>query len=404
MKKVAIVGVEGSGKTVLMAAMGEKYKSPDVNGVFLKPLNRTTYSYCTKEVAKLRNGEWPFATESGVTELDWELMLQNRSKTGLEEVCQLSFLDFGGEIYRRAFGDRAQAELEDEDEQRKSAVERLKAHVCEADVLLVLVNLSDIINGCASDDRTIEMNWLSQAILSFAFDRAFKRNVALVFTQSDTYSETIAHYGGVEGVLKKYLSEVDASYGSRLALFRVAAVNKTLPSPDGSGLSVPAPDFASEGLEEVLAWIVGHLKRDVDADRRREFMRRAKKIGVRIGIGCAALLAISAAVALIVSGSSESGGAGVATAPQASSYAQTSYSSNPAQSCALCNGTGLRKCTRVGSFPGSYPLLGVHVQRCAACGGAGCLQGPYGPMPCVCVSGQVLCPECGGSGNVICQH
>ena len=231
MKKVAIVGVEGSGKTVLMAAMGDKYRSPDANGVFLKPINRQTYSYCTKEVAMLRAGKWPLATENSVTELDWKLMLQTRSKAGQEEVCQLSFLDFGGEIYRRAFGDRDQSELDDEDEQRKSAVERLKAHVREADVLMVLVNLSDIINGSVSDERTIEMNWLSQAILSFAYDSASKRNVALIFTQSDTYAETITRYGGVEGTLRKFLSEVDASYGNRLAVFDVAAVNKTRTTP-----------------------------------------------------------------------------------------------------------------------------------------------------------------------------
>ena len=409
MKKVAIVGVEGSGKTVLMAAMGDKYRSPDANGVFLKPVNRQTYAYCTKEVAMLRAGKWPLATENSVTELDWKLMLQTRSKEDHEEVCQLSFLDFGGEIYRRAFGDRDQSELEDEDEQRKSAVERLRTHVREADVLMVLVNLSDIINGSATDERTIEMNWLSQAILSFAYDSASKRNVALIFTQSDTYGETITRYGGVEGTLRKYLSEVDASYGNRLAVFEVAAVNKTMPSPDDSGLSMPAPDFTSEGLEKVLAWIVGRLKKDIDIGRRKDFMLKAKKFGKRAGIACAALVAISAAIALIVVFGGRSGSsAGASSSSQAQSASQISSGtptpSDSAPSCSLCNGTGLRKCTRAGSFPGSYPMMGVHVQRCTSCGGAGFMPSPYGPLPCVCVSGQVLCPECGGSGNVVCRH
>ena len=201
MKKIAIVGVEGSGKTVLMAVMGDKYESPDANGVFLRPMNRETYSYYTKETANLRNGKWPLATESSVLELDWMLMRQSGPSASQEQLGQISFLDFGGEIYRRAFGDRAQSELEDEDEQRKNAVERLKAHVKNADALIVLVNLSDIINGKGNDERTIEMNWLSQAILSFAYEKAEKQNVALVFTQADTYVETIASCGGVRNAV-----------------------------------------------------------------------------------------------------------------------------------------------------------------------------------------------------------
>ena len=37
MKKVAIVGVEGSGKTVMLAGLGELYARPDENGFFLAP-------------------------------------------------------------------------------------------------------------------------------------------------------------------------------------------------------------------------------------------------------------------------------------------------------------------------------------------------------------------------------
>lgn len=37
MKKIAIVGVEGSGKTVMMAAMGEQWACPDERGYFLSP-------------------------------------------------------------------------------------------------------------------------------------------------------------------------------------------------------------------------------------------------------------------------------------------------------------------------------------------------------------------------------
>ena len=39
MKKVAIVGVEGSGKTVMLAGLGDLYTCPDEEGYFLAPKN-----------------------------------------------------------------------------------------------------------------------------------------------------------------------------------------------------------------------------------------------------------------------------------------------------------------------------------------------------------------------------
>ena len=179
--------------------------------------------------------------------------------------------DFGGEIYRLAFGG---GEHDEPDEDTKNAIAQLRSHVEEAEVLIVLVNLSDIINGKRNEERTIEMNWLSQAILSFAYDEANKSSVALVFTQADSYAETITDCGGLRGVLTKYMPTVDTSYGKRLALFSVAAVNKTVPAPDGSGFQVPSPDFKPQGLENLVSWVVNYV---VEVRRRKE-QRVAKAI------------------------------------------------------------------------------------------------------------------------------
>ena len=264
MRKVAIVGVEGSGKTVLMSVMGDKYESPDINGVFLQPMNRETYSYYTKETAKLRDGKWPLATESIVLELDWMLMRQSSSDAHQEKLGQISFLDFGGEVYRIAFADKSQQELNAIEEQRRNAAERLRAHVQDADVLIVLINLSDIINGKQGEDRTIEMNWLSQAILSYAYEKAGKTNVALVFTQTDLYAPTIEKCGGLRGTLAACMRTVNSRYGNRLSLFSVSAV-KSVPSRDGTGAQVPIPDFKPQGLEQLIGWIV----EGIDEERNR---------------------------------------------------------------------------------------------------------------------------------------
>ena len=264
MKKIAIVGVEGSGKTVLMAAMGDKYKSPDANGIFLKPVNRETFAYCEKLMGQMQDGKWPIATGKAITDnLRWTLA-RKVAEGEDDRIAELSFLDFGGEIYRLAFGGGVHDEP---DEDTKNAITQLRSHVEEAEVLIVLVNLSDIINGKRNEERTIEMNWLSQAILSFAYDEANKSSVALVFTQADSYAETITDCGGLRGVLTKYMPTVDTSYGKRLALFSVAAVNKTVPAPDGSGFQVPSPDFKPQGLENLVSWVVNYV---VEVRRRKE--------------------------------------------------------------------------------------------------------------------------------------
>lgn len=271
MNNIAIVGVEGSGKTVLMAAMGDKYKSPDANGIFLKPVNRETFAYCEKLMGEMQDGKWPIATGKAITDnLRWTLTRKVADGDD-DRIAELSFLDFGGEIYRLAFGGGVHDEP---DEDTKNAITQLRSHVEEAEVLIVLVNLSDIINGKRNEERTIEMNWLSQAILSFAYDEAKKSSVALVFTQADSYAETITDCGGLRGVLTKYMPTVDTSYGKRLALFSVAAVNKTVPAPDGSGFQVPSPDFKPHGLENLVSWVVNYV---VEVRRRKE-QRVAKAI------------------------------------------------------------------------------------------------------------------------------
>lgn len=249
MVKVAILGVEGSGKTVLFSVMGDRYETPDKNGLFLTSLNLETYSYCKKGMAALRKGDWPSATtpEASV-ELDWQLMEKRRAGEAGIPLAHLSFLDFAGEVYRKAFGGaRREGGTADE----RNAVERLRSHVKKADVLIVLVDLSKIINGDESDARTIEMNWLSQAILR----ETHEKSVALVFTQTDRYSETIRQCGGVRGALAKYLPVVNSTYGNELPLFAVAAVDATVPSADDPTLMSPASDFGSMGFEELMAWI-----------------------------------------------------------------------------------------------------------------------------------------------------
>ena len=98
MKKVAIVGVEGSGKTVMLAGLGDLYTYPDEEGYFLAPKNFGTAAYVAEKIERMRKGEWPVATAGDEMQgLDWTLEWKDPSaRRPPEKICEVSFLDFAG--------------------------------------------------------------------------------------------------------------------------------------------------------------------------------------------------------------------------------------------------------------------------------------------------------------------
>ena len=253
MKKVAIVGVEGSGKTVMLAGLGELYSKPDEQGYFLSPKNFTTASYVADKIERMRRGEWPTATAEDVLQgLDWTLRRKERADARPVDVCEISCLDFAGEVYRAAFGIKAEtvdANVADE-------VEELKAYIRQAQDLIVLVNLRDVIDRGLGDPRVRESVWITKALLEYALSTAGGRKeprAMIVLSQADSYAATIAECGGAKGVLEKYLRDVANNYGW-LDIVAASAVDKT--DIDGDGNVIPAEDFHLAGLKPVVEWIL----------------------------------------------------------------------------------------------------------------------------------------------------
>ena len=257
MKKVAIVGVEGSGKTVMLACLGELYTTPDEQGYFLDPENFQTAAYVMDKISRLRNGEWPMATSDDVMqELNWTLRRRNPGGCRPEEICEISFLDFGGEVYRAAFGIRGGV-----DEALSNEIKQLKDYVSAADELIVLINLRDIINNGVSDRRVQESIWITSSILKSALNRpnGSTPRASIAITQADSYADTIRTCGGARGVLAKYLPHVSNSY-DWLDIFYVTAVDKTVIGDDGN--PIPDPSFKSDGLRVLMDWIINSGEKD----------------------------------------------------------------------------------------------------------------------------------------------
>ncbi|MBE6405936.1 MAG: hypothetical protein E7040_07945 [Lentisphaerae bacterium] len=247
MRKISIVGVEGSGKTVLLSAIGDKYENPDVSGVFMSPENARAFGFVKLHMEAMRNGQWPAATTTN-SNLDWTLFKKTDSVK--EIICQLSLLDFAGELYRLCFGEHSEDEIGNWAEE----MEILKKHIAESDLLIVIVNLSDVINASPSNPRARETMWLTKSVIDYATRNGNDKDVAIVFSQADIYKSEIEACGGKEAALQKYLPHVANVYDN-LPVFTVSAINKTVPD-ENTGIAIPARDFKSEGLDELMEWII----------------------------------------------------------------------------------------------------------------------------------------------------
>ena len=247
MRKISIVGVEGSGKTVLLSAIGDKYENPDVSGVFMSPENARAFGFVKLHMEAMRNGQWPAATTTN-SNLDWTLF--KKTDSAKETICQLSLLDFAGELYRLCFGEHSEDEIGNWAEE----MEILKKHIAESDLLIVIVNLSDVINASPSNPRARETMWLTKSVIDYATRNGNDKDVAIVFSQADIYKSEIEACGGKEAALQKYLPHVANVYDS-LPIFAVSAINKTIPD-ENTGIAIPARDFKSEGLDELMEWII----------------------------------------------------------------------------------------------------------------------------------------------------
>ena len=262
MSNIAIVGVESSGKTALMISWGWHYQHPDRNGYYLTPDpkgGQNTLDYVCNEMNRMRGGSWPMATSKDESrQLNWVLG-RNGSSLG-----EMSFIDFGGELYRDAFNDGPSAALALKErtfwdkiagkpEHQDTPVEKLQRHVKNCSALVILMNLADVINDPQmAEPRTRQMISIVKSMMDVVRKRQAMGGVALVFTQADSYADIIEKSGSLKNTYQSYLPVIAAHFPN-VRLFAVSAVNKTIPSEDG--YPVPAANFEAEGFEKLTAWV-----------------------------------------------------------------------------------------------------------------------------------------------------
>ena len=263
MRKVAIVGVEGAGKTVMLAGLGELCKRPDEHGYFLSPKNYSTFQYVREKIEKMKTGQWPTATPEDLMQgLDWTLKKQIPNAKPIE-VCSLSCLDFAGEVYRGAF---CAEYTHEESEEEKS----LKQYIHDCDDLIVLINLKDVITNGLQDGRVRQSMWITNAILEYALEcnpKGKAKRAAIVLSQADSYRSTIESCGGAVGVLQRYLPYVANEY-DWLDIFDVSTVDRVITDDDGN--ACPPPDFQLTPLKPIMEWIYKGAEKHGGSELKRE--------------------------------------------------------------------------------------------------------------------------------------
>jgi formylglycine-generating enzyme required for sulfatase activity len=242
MGKVAIVGVEGSGKTVLMAGLCECFKQvPGSDDPYLMPENKAAHMFMMQVPHKLRvKREWPAATNiDGLRSMKWTL---RKGQTILEEI---EMLDYPGELYRLAFDDEARpAEIE----AKRSELNEFLGHLSDAKVLVVLLNLSDLENP-GENARNAETIWMTRKIFDYAQRLPNLVRKMLVFTQADRYEKQLKAAGGPKALYARDLPMMHVLH-PQLMVTAVSAVNHV------DALNRPSEGYSSESCVELMDLII----------------------------------------------------------------------------------------------------------------------------------------------------
>ncbi len=275
MAKICIVGTEGAGKTIFLSVFAMRYQDANTEHPWMEFKNRETARYVAEVWGTLASQEWPPSTPPGdFTKLEWSL--HTAVKTDQKE-HNITVLDAPGQDIRAIF---------DSDPDSLNANQReLQRRLEEADILLVLVNLVEAIRAT---DPVQQAN--VQIPIKLMLDSVLARKnarVAILLSQHDQlrpYFDSISvPRDDPMKALRACLPTVygvAARTGERLKVFFIASVAETEPFVDEQGKAWrrPRADFRSEGLNEVMLWLVTGAKGVRDDEQHAETTRKEAEI------------------------------------------------------------------------------------------------------------------------------
>ena len=254
MPAIAIIGTEGSGKTVLTTTLAKRLSTIDSRGVFLNPQGVGTLKYVEKVWQTLQQGDWPPSTPPGqLFELRWKLEIIGEMES------EVRLVDAAGQDLRLLFGEDRVADT-------KSLPEFLRrlAEYCRcADIVLFLINLKDF-TGQGNPQQRTENEAAIKGAMDYLSADGRTRRFCIVFTQVDLYRQLAATRGGWRSLAAEAIPYIYAAYieSKHVPIFLVSAVNKTKVAVDDSGVPrrVPEPGFGSDGFDKVVDWMTAQVR------------------------------------------------------------------------------------------------------------------------------------------------
>ena len=313
-REVLLLGVKGSGKTVLLSVLGKRFESEGPLGLCLVPESGTaTDDFVTEVALRLAEGRFPAAT--GRSE---RMLLRWTVRSGRRTLFSLSSMDCAGETILDAFcgaqdGDDDDVPQLDDDELyvtrpgggEKAVAEMLREMADRAAAICLVLNPNDF----PSNARRAVLDDPDQ---KRDFEERFKamRRLSLAIAQNPCYAGktlfVLLTQVGDEAIRSGLESTGDpASYvesefpallrsapGARcLAVSAVNEVDESVDERTGRVVLSPAHGFTSSGLTEFLVRVGGVLSPALagvsgawdglrSAERADSFVRASVRISV----------------------------------------------------------------------------------------------------------------------------
>ena len=290
---IAVIGTEGSGKTVLITTLAKRLSVIDSRGIFFNPKDSKTLKYVEKVWSTLQSEKWPPSTPPGdLFSLAWKLEIVG------EFECDLRLVDTAGQDLRILFGDDQIYSLES----LPSHLQDLARYCRESDIILFPINLKDYLGQDKSEQRTANEAAM-KAAMDYLESKVGSRKVCLVFTQSDLYQDYADKLGGWSNVAAEAFPYIYGAHvhGRKVEIIPVSAVAKTkvVVDKDGTPRRVPVEGFQSEGLDNLVNWLIAQVKK---TKKEEEGKVRGEKLGEIWGHIKKAFIVILVVVGLIIIG------------------------------------------------------------------------------------------------------
>ena len=267
MFNITIIGSSGSGKTVFISVLAEKF-----NERFL-PKNRKTKDYTAGIYGDLVDEQrWPDSTGAGsVKDLAWELVLPGVGS------AEITVLDTPGQDVQDIYSDNLLTRKQTE----------LKSRIDGADILVLFVNLVDIMNGKTYRERESLKSFVRFAVMD-VLSRNGTTRVAILFSQHDQLKSLLAQQGmsanNVREVIGKYIPELkhEIEKVSRTRVYlgfvaSVADVETRWDSQREVAVVVPAKNFRTSGLVDFIDRLDVFVRAIQKEKREEERLKREEE-------------------------------------------------------------------------------------------------------------------------------